>query len=78
MAEHWEGIQPLAEPEMVKNMADSCIVFHFYATSLPPPGKAEEGKQSRISSGAVSLRRHVSAARPAQHIKKYFTLLFAD
>lgn len=53
---------------MVKNMADSRIVFHFYATSLPPPGKAEEGKQSRISSAALSLTRHVNAARLAKQI----------
>lgn len=54
---------------MVKNMADSRIVFHFYATS---PGKAEEGKQSRTSSAAVSL------TPPAKQIKEYFTLLFDD
>lgn len=63
---------------MVKNMADSRVVFHFYATSLPPPGKAEEGKQSRSSSAAVSFTRHVSAARPAKQIRKYFTLLLDD
>lgn len=63
---------------MVKNMADSRIVFHFYATSRPPPGKAEEGKQSRISLAAVSLTCHVNAARPPKQIKKYFTLLFDD
>lgn len=41
---------------MVKNMADFCIVFHFYATSFSPSGKAEEGKQSRVApAGFISF-----------------------
>lgn len=64
---------------MVKNMADFCIVFHFYATSLSPSGKAEAGKQSRVASaGFILLNVPHEWCESDRRIKKLLLWLFGE
>lgn len=79
----WQNIEKASRLqqrlEMVKNMADFCIVFHFYATSLSlsPSGKAEEGKQSRAASvGFILLNMSHEWCESDKRIKKLFLGLF--
>lgn len=58
---------------MVKNMADFCIIFHFYATSVSPSGKTEEGKQSRVAPpGFISFTFYSGEYKKAEFGKCIF------
>lgn len=63
---------------MVKNMADFCIVFHFYATSLSSLSllqakqKREKNKAGLLQRVLFCLTCHMNDASPTEELRNYF------